>query len=72
MRAPKIIRAIANIPVQVCEGIVVYTSSRYVTVDDLEMVKLLFNALGMVQEVPENMMDALTSLNACGAAYVKF
>lgn len=72
MKAPKIIRAIANIPVLVSEGIVVYTSSRYVTADDLEKVKLVFNALGIIHEVPENMMDALTSLNACGTAYVKF
>lgn len=70
MTKPKIIRALPNTPVQASVGIIAFVPGRYVTPSDVVEVKTLFNALGMVRKIPENLMNPLTSLNSCGTASV--
>ena len=49
-----------NTSMQVGEGCTVYTPGSYVTQQDLEKVHLMLNALGIAQQVPEKMIDAIT------------
>lgn len=70
MNMPRIIRAIPNTPVQVGEGCTIYVPGRFTTPQDLENVHTLFGLLGIAEQVPENLMNALAALTACGPAYV--
>lgn len=44
--------------------------SEYVTDDDYRAVESIFSCIGLVQEVPEHLMDAVTGLSGSGPAYV--
>lgn len=70
MNNVKVIRTMPNTPIQVGEGCTVYTPGRYVTTQDLEKTHLLLNALGIAQQVPEKMINAISGLSGCGPAYV--
>lgn len=66
----KIIRSMPNTPMQVGEGVTVYSPGRLVTAHDLEKVHLMFNSLGIAQQIPEKMINAVAGLSGCGPAYV--
>ncbi|BFF90997.1 pyrroline-5-carboxylate reductase [Drosophila madeirensis] len=66
----KVIRAMPNTSMQVGEGCTVYTGNSRVTHQDLEKVHLMLNALGLAQQVPEHMIDAVTGVAGCGPAFV--
>ncbi|XP_022210887.1 pyrroline-5-carboxylate reductase [Drosophila obscura] len=66
----KVIRTMPNTSMQVGEGCTVYTGNARVTHQDLEKVHLMLNALGLAQQVPEQMIDAVTGLAGCGPAFV--
>uniref|UniRef100_A0A1A9X186 Pyrroline-5-carboxylate reductase n=1 Tax=Glossina brevipalpis TaxID=37001 RepID=A0A1A9X186_9MUSC len=66
----KMIRCMPNTPMQVSEGCSVYSAGSYVVQQDLEKVHLMLNSLGVAQQVPENMIDAVTGLSGCGPAFV--
>lgn len=66
----KIIRTMPNTPMQVGEGCTVYTPGRYVTTQDLEKIHLILNSLGIAQQIPEKMINAVSGLSGCGPAYV--
>lgn len=70
MKTLKLIRMVPNTSVQVGAGCTVYTPGRYITAQNLEKLELLLNSLGISQQVPETMMNAITALTACGSAYV--
>lgn len=59
-----------NTPMQVGEGCSIYSPGSYVTQQDLEKVHLMLNALGLAQQVPENMIDSITAVQGCGPAFV--
>ena len=66
-----VVRCMPNTPAQIGEGITVWTASSGVTVDQLEMTRLILGALG--QEVyveEENYLDMATALSGTGPAYV--
>ncbi|XP_033235552.1 pyrroline-5-carboxylate reductase 1, mitochondrial-like, partial [Drosophila pseudoobscura] len=67
---PKVIRTMPNTSMQVGEGCTVYTGNARVTHQDLEKVHIMLNALGLAQQVPEQMIDAVTGLAGCGPAFV--
>lgn len=56
------VRVVLNTPVQVSEGCIAYVASRNLTLEDLSRVQILFSKLGMAEQVPEKMMDAITAL----------
>ncbi|CAD7084647.1 unnamed protein product [Hermetia illucens] len=66
----KMIRTMPNTPMQVGEGCSIYSPGSYVTQQDLEKVHLMLNALGLAQQVPENMIDSITAVQGCGPAFV--
>ncbi|SPP82550.1 pyrroline-5-carboxylate reductase [Drosophila guanche] len=66
----KVIRTMPNTSMQVGEGCTVYTGNSRVTHQDLEKVHLMLNALGLAQQVPEHMIDAVTGVAGCGPAFV--
>lgn len=70
MNSLKMIRTMPNTPMQVGEGCTVYSPGRYVTLQDLEKVHLILNSLGIAQQVPEKMINAVGAVSGCGPAYI--
>ncbi|XP_054734283.1 uncharacterized protein LOC129241795 [Anastrepha obliqua] len=66
----KMIRTMPNTPMQIGEGITVYTPGSYVKQQDLEKLHLMLNSLGIAQQVPEAMIDSVTGVAGCGPAFV--
>lgn len=66
----KMVRTMPNTPMQVGEGCAVYTPGKYVTTQDLEKIHYILNSLGIAQQVPEKMINAVSALSGCGPAYV--
>lgn len=70
MKTLKLIRMMSNTSVQVGAGCTVYTPGRYITAQNLEKIRIILKPLGLCQQVPESMLNAMTALMACGSAYV--
>ncbi|XP_017860796.1 PREDICTED: pyrroline-5-carboxylate reductase 1, mitochondrial [Drosophila arizonae] len=68
--ALKIIRTMPNTSMQVGEGCTVYAGNPHCSHQDLEKVHLMLNSLGLAQQVPETMIDAVTGVTGCGPAFV--
>jgi len=69
--APKIIRAMPNLPAQIGKGMTVFTSSADVTRIELVTVQNLVNATGKSLYVEEEAaIDAATAVSGSGPAYV--
>ncbi|MCI7643219.1 MAG: pyrroline-5-carboxylate reductase [Lentisphaeria bacterium] len=66
----KIIRVMPNTPALVGAGVAAYCCSPAVGGEDKKMVECVFNAVGTVYPVAENLLDAVTALSGCGPAYV--
>lgn len=65
-----IIRAMPNTPAQVGAGVTAIAPNALVTPTQLESVRKIFSAIGMVVEVPESLMNAVTGLSGSGPAYI--
>jgi len=65
-----IIRAMPNTPATVGAGITAIATNKAVEPDQLALAKGIFNAVGNVVEVPENLIDAVTGVSGSGPAYV--
>jgi pyrroline-5-carboxylate reductase len=65
-----VIRAMPNTPATVGSGTTAITPGKTVTTEQIEQAKIIFQAVGEVVEVPENLMDAVTGLSGSGPAYV--
>ncbi len=71
--APKIIRAMPNLPAQVGMGMTAFTSSDDVTRIELVMVQNLINTTGKSVYVDkESSIDAATAISGSGPAYVYY
>jgi pyrroline-5-carboxylate reductase len=70
MRGARVIRAMPNLPVQVCEGATAMCYGDTATKKDVEYAKKLFKAVGHCVEVYEELMDAVTGLSGTGPMYV--
>lgn len=71
MTTLKMVRTMPNTPMQVGEGCTIYSPGSYVTQHDLEKLHLLLNSLGLAQQVPEKMINAIGAVTGCGPAYVR-
>lgn len=65
---PRIIRSMPNTPMMVGEGITVYCSKN-AEPKDLELVDTLFSYIGISQNVPESIVNAISGLSSCGPAF---
>jgi len=65
-----LIRAMPNTPALVKTGATVIARNTHVDEENLEYVKKLFETVGMVIELKEEHLDAVTGLSGSGPAYV--
>ncbi|MFO8019482.1 MAG: pyrroline-5-carboxylate reductase [Promethearchaeia archaeon] len=65
-----IIRIMPNTPALVGEGAVAVSNNKYVKDKTLEFVKNVLNSVGLVVEIEEKYMDAVTGLSGSGPAYI--
>ncbi len=65
----KIIRVMPNTPALIGEGMSVLSPDADVDDESLETAKEIFKSVGMVEVLPEKLMDAVTALSGCGPAY---
>lgn len=68
--ASRIIRVMPNTPAMVATGASVFSCAPAVTDADRELARRIFGAIGVVREMPESKLDAVTGLSGSGPAYV--
>jgi len=67
---PAVVRAMPNTPALVDEGATALAAGRYADARHLALARALFERVGVVEVVPEALMDAVTGLSGSGPAYV--
>ena len=65
-----IIRIMPNIPVSVGEGVILYDTTENVTESDIAAFRSALSAAGLVDPLPEALIDAGSALSGCGPAFV--
>lgn len=65
-----IIRTMPNTPVLVDEGATALARGTHATDEHLQFASTIFLAIGKVEVLPENLMDAVTGLSGSGPAYI--
>lgn len=65
-----VIRVMPNTPALVGCGATVFARGRNASDKDAEITEKLFSAVGICEEVPENLIDPVTALAGSGPAYV--
>lgn len=65
-----IIRAMPNTPATVGAGITALAPSPQITPEQLIQAHRIFSSVGVVLDVPESLMDAVTALSGSGPGYV--
>ena len=65
-----VIRSMPNTPALVDEGATAISGGKFAKPEHIEIAKEIFLAVGMVEEVSENLMDAVTGLSGSGPAYI--
>lgn len=66
----RVVRIMPNTPCQVGEGASCYSLGALANARDREIVEVLFGAVGLIREVPEHLINAVTGLSGSGPAYV--
>jgi pyrroline-5-carboxylate reductase len=66
----RVVRVMPNTPALVGAGASAICAGRHATEDDLKTAEELFRAVGVVERVREEDMDAVTALSGSGPAYV--
>lgn len=65
-----VVRSMPNTPALVDEGATALTAGEHASETHLSLAERIFRAVGMVEVVPEYLMDAVTGLSGSGPAYV--
>jgi len=65
-----IIRIMTNTPLMVGTGASAISQNKHVNSDNIEFIKKLFNSGGIVVELDEEHIDAVTGLSGSGPAYI--
>jgi len=65
-----LLRVMTNIPALVGAAATVIANNSKISESDLKIVKRIFNAVGMVVELEEKHLDAVTGLSGSGPAYI--
>ena len=66
----RFVRALTNTPSAICEGATAIARGTRTTEGDFELVRTIFNAIGVAVEVDEKQIDAVTALAGSGPAFV--
>ena len=66
----KIIRVMPNTPARIQAGAAAYCLGRHATENEGMVVQLLFDAIGIIIQVDEAVMNAVTAVSGSGPAYV--
>ena len=66
----RVIRSMPNTPSTVGKGVTGLAAGEAASDDDLALVRRLFELVGAVVEVPEDKIDALSTISGSGPAYV--
>jgi len=64
------VRAMPNTPALVQAGATAISAGRFATPADLDVAEAIFASVGVVERVPEALLDAVTGLSGSGPAYV--
>lgn len=64
-----VIRIMPNTPVEIGEGVVLYTLGEGVTDSDASELKLMLSKAGLLTELPEKLIDAGSAVSGCGPAF---
>ena len=67
---PRILRTMPNTPAMVSEGAFAFCSDNDFTEDELAAVRSICEAIGIVELIPEHLIDAACALNGGGPAYI--
>lgn len=67
---PRILRIMPNTPAMVFEGAFALCADNDFTADELDAAKAIYNSIGVVELVPEHLIDAVCGLSGGGPAYV--
>ena len=65
-----VIRAMPNTPATVGAGMTAIASGAYAQAEHVEKARLIFQAVGEVVSIPEQLMDAVTGLSGSGPGYI--
>lgn len=65
----RVIRVMPNTPAMVNTGAAGFATSENCTETDAEAARCIFEAIGVAEQVPEAMIDAVTALSGSGPAY---
>ena len=65
-----IVRIMPNLPVAVGKGVIMITKTAETTDEELAEVKSAFREAGLVDDMPEHLIDAGTAVTGCGPAFM--
>ena len=65
----RVIRAMPNTPAMVGAGATAFARSKTCSEQDAQVAKSIFEAIGVAEDVPEELLDAVTALSGSGPAY---
>jgi pyrroline-5-carboxylate reductase len=65
-----VIRTMPNTPVLVDSGATAISKGRFADEEHLKIAHTIFKSVGIVEVVPENLLDAVTGLSGSGPAYI--
>lgn len=66
----RVIRAMPNMPARIGDGVTAICRGSSATAADIELATDIFRTVGLVVEVKEIMMDAVTAISGSGPAYL--
>jgi pyrroline-5-carboxylate reductase len=66
----RVIRSMPNTPALILQGASAFARGRHATDADAQLAARILGAVGIAQEVPEKLLDAVTGLSGSGPAYV--
>lgn len=70
--AARVVRAMPNVPALVGAGATALAPGRHATEADVALARAIFESVGVVVEVDEALMDAVTALSGSGPAYLYY
>lgn len=65
-----VIRIMPNIPVSTGSGVILYDFTKNVAQEDVDTFKAALSGAGLVDPLPEKLIDAGSALSGCGPAFV--
>ena len=66
----RVMRALTNTPSAICRAATGIARGSRTTSDDVDLVRKIFGAIGVVVEIKEEQIDAVTALSGSGPAFV--